>query len=185
VIAVVAIFALLVGIMVPNVGTLSGRALRAGADHIAAQLELARQRSITTGIPHRLLVDLDAPGYRLEWEVSDADLARARGEAVPEQPTLDLGGSAPIPLSPPQQAQRRFRPMVGQLGDFVLLDEPLVFGGVETAEGWIQRGEAYVSFARDGTTSWTQIHVDDDAGRRLVIEVLPLADAVRVADADG
>ena len=181
----VAIFALLVGIMVPNVGTLSGRTLRAGSERIAAQLELARQRTVMTGIPHRMLLDLDAPGYRLEWEVSDADEARARGEAVPETPPLDLRGSAPIPLSPPTREARSYRPLPGQLGEFVLLEEPLVFGGLETDEGVIRRGEASIAFARDGTTSWTLIQLDDDGGRSLVIEVLPLADAVRIGDVQG
>ena len=64
--AVVAIFSLLVAIVAPNIGRLSGRTLQAAADDLAARLELARQRAVVTGVPHRLWIDLDQASYRLE-----------------------------------------------------------------------------------------------------------------------
>ena len=60
----VAIFALMAGLIAPRVGALTARTLHQRAERIVAQLELARQRAVVTGIPHRLLIDLDEGGYR-------------------------------------------------------------------------------------------------------------------------
>ena len=51
-------------------------------------------------------------------------------------------------------------------------------------EGWIARGEVGVAFDHDGTASYTEIHIDDESGRRVALDVRPLADAVVVRDAE-
>ncbi|MGH7337798.1 MAG: pilus assembly FimT family protein, partial [Myxococcota bacterium] len=66
ILAVVAILALVAAFIVPNMGGLRRRALRNEAQQIASQLELARQRAIVTGVPHRLWLELDEAEYRLE-----------------------------------------------------------------------------------------------------------------------
>ena len=81
--AVVAIFALMAAFVMPNLGTLGSRTLQHQAERIGGQLELARQRSIVTGIPHRLWLDLDGASYRLEWYVSEAE---TEGEKEVESP---------------------------------------------------------------------------------------------------
>jgi prepilin-type N-terminal cleavage/methylation domain-containing protein len=180
IVAAVAIFALLVGLIAPRVGSLTSRTLQQRAERIAARLELARQRSVLTGVPHRLLVDLDEGGYRVEWEVTEAE---AEGRE-PEPPVpLDLRGQTPIPMAPVRGEERSYRPLPGQLGDFEWLEDDLVFAGLETPEGWIDRGEASIEFERDGTASYTALYLDDESGRSLVLDVLPLADAVRISDA--
>ena len=63
------------------------------------------------------------------------------------------------------------------------LEDDLAFAGLQTPEGWIQRGEVSIEFERDGTSSYTEIYLDDESGRTLVLDVLPLADAVRISDA--
>ena len=73
--AVVAIFALVASFVMPNIGALRDRKLRAQAQQIAAHLELGRQRAVMTGVPHRLLLDLDEAAYRLEWFASEAEAA--------------------------------------------------------------------------------------------------------------
>jgi len=180
-IAVVLLFSLMVAMIAPNFGRLSGRALRDAADDLAARLELARQRSVMTGVPHRLLLDLDEAGYRVEWLASEAEQA---GEAPPlETAAPDLRGDAPLPLSAPRESERAFRPLPGSLGQDTWLAGDLAFRGVETPEGFVERGQAVVEFETDGTAAWTVVALDDAAGHGLEIEVLPLAEAVRVRDA--
>jgi prepilin-type N-terminal cleavage/methylation domain-containing protein len=180
-IAVVAIFALLVAIVAPNLGKLSGRTLRNATDALAARIDLARQRTVMTGVPHRVWIDLDAASYRLEWFLTEAE---ALGEEPPAEEELDLRSGAPLPLEAPR-VERAFRPLPGILGRDAVLEASLTFRGVETPTGWIERGGTAIEFARDGTTETAAVFLDDDSGRALVIDVLPLAEAVRVSDAEG
>ena len=80
--AVVLMFALMASFVIPNLGAVRARALGREADKIASQLEFARQRAITTGIPHRVVFDLDAHLYRVEWRGGDALGAAAQGAAT-------------------------------------------------------------------------------------------------------
>ena len=185
-IAVVLLFALMIALVAPNFGSLSGRELQDAADALAARLELARQRSVMTGVPHRVWIDLDGALYRVEWLASDAEQRQAlTGEAPPppEDVPLDLRGDAPLPLAAPREAQRSFRPLPGELGTDTELAASLRFRGVKTAEGWAERGEASVEFGADGSAEWTSV-VLDDGDRGLAVDVRPLADAVRVRDAE-
>jgi len=178
--AVVAIFALLVAFVAPNLGLVSSRRLQHQAVQISAQLELARQRAVVTGVPHRLAIDLDRGSYWIEWFVTEA-------EAVGERetpPVLDLRGSAPISLAPPREGAREFRPLPGMFGRETAIEEPLLFQAVQTPEGGIDRGEAFVVFERDGTASPTEIVLADDDGHALALEVQPLAEAVRIHDVE-
>ena len=179
-IAVVAIMALLIALVAPGLGTLTGRRLQNTAEALAASLELARQRTVITGIPHRVRIDLDAASWCLEWWVSDAE---ELGEEPVELPPLDLRGQAALDLRAPRSVERSFRPMPGALGREAALDESLAFRGVQTGDGFADRGETAVEFATDGTAPYTEILLDDESGRSLAIEVRPLAERVRVLDA--
>jgi type II secretion system protein H len=181
-VAVVAIMGLLIAIAAPSLGTLSGRRLQHTAEAVADALELARQRTVITGIPHRVRIDLEAATWCVEWRVSDAE---ERGEEPQEAPPLDLKGQAKLDLRAPRGVERSFRPMPGALGREGVLDESLTFRGVQTDDGFADRGETAVEFATDGTAAYTEIFLDDDSGRSLAIEVLPLAERVRVIDAKG
>jgi prepilin-type N-terminal cleavage/methylation domain-containing protein len=177
--AVVAIFALMASFVMPNLGTLGSRALQRQAERIGGQLELARQRTIVTGVPHRIWLDLDDASYRLEWLVSEAEID---GEATPAAPALDPDGAPLLSLAPPREAARQYRPLPGMLGRDRSLEPSLFIAGLETPEGWIERGEAFIAFDRDGTTAYTAIVLEDESGRSLTLDVLPLADAVRIRD---
>lgn len=179
--AVVAIFALLAGIVAPNLGLLSTRRLANQAQQISAQLEFARQRAVVTGVPHRLAVDLESGSYWLEWFVTEAE---ALGEAEAPPPPLDLRGAAPLSLAPPRAAAREYRPLPGMFGRIQPLEASLRFQAVDMPEGSVDRGEAFVFFERDGTASATEIVLADDDGHALALEVLPLADAVRIRDVE-
>ena len=178
--AAVAIFALLAGLIAPRVGALTSRTLHQRAERIAARLELARQRSVLTGVPHRLLIDLDQGGYQIEWQATEAE---AEGREPEPSVPLDLRGETPIPMAPAHAEQRTYRPMPGLMGRFEWLEDDLAFAGLQTPEGWIDRGEVSIEFERDGTASYTEIYLDDESGRTLVLDVLPLADVVRINDA--
>jgi prepilin-type N-terminal cleavage/methylation domain-containing protein len=175
ILAVVAILALLATFVAPNLGALRERRLHNEALQLAAQIELARQRSVVTGVPHRVLFDLEDAGYRIEW-LGDEE---AGGAALAD---LDLNGASPLPLSAPPAGIREFEPIPGLYGEFTWLDEPLYFAGLETAEGWIERGDTFLEFGRDGSGSHTEIVIEDGSGRRIVLAVLPLDDAVRFVD---
>jgi len=181
-IAVILIMGLLIALVAPGIGTLSGRRLQSTAEQLSAALELARQRTVMTGVPHRLHLDLDAATWRLESWVSDAE---ERGEEeAPPPPPLDVRGVTPLDLRPPHGPERSFRPLPGRLGRDEALDDSLSFAGVQTDDGFADRGQAAVEFSTDGTAPYTEILLDDDSGRRLAIEVLPLAESVRVIDAE-
>ncbi|MDH3213209.1 MAG: prepilin-type N-terminal cleavage/methylation domain-containing protein [Myxococcales bacterium] len=177
--AVVAIFALMASLVIPNLGTIRSRALHREAQRIGGQLELARQRAIVTGVPHRIWIDLDDASYRLEWLVSEDE---ARGEPTPAAPPSDPTGGALLSLAPPRAARRQYLPLTGLLGRDHALEDGLAIVGLETPEGWIGRGEAYIAFDRDGTTVYTGIVLEDESGRSVTLDVLPLADAVRIRD---
>ena len=179
--AVVAIFALLVAFIAPNLGLVSSRRLQQQAEQISSQLELARQRTVMTGIPHRLAIDLDRGSYWVEWLVTEAE---AIGESE-TPPVVDVRGSAPIPMAPPREAEREYRPLPGMFGRETTIEESLRFQSVETSEGSIQEGEAFVFFERDGTASPTEIVLADSDDHALALEVQPLAEAVRIRDVEG
>jgi len=179
--AVVAIFALLAAFVAPNLGLVTSRRLQQQAERITAELELARQRTVVTGIPHRLAIDLDRGSYRLEWLVSEAE-ELGEQEAPPE---LDLRGSAPIPMAAPPEAAREFRPLPGMFGRETAIEESLRFRTVETVGGSIGEGEAFVVFERDGTASPTEIILSDEDDHALALEVQPLAESVLIHDVEG
>jgi type II secretory pathway pseudopilin PulG len=177
----VAIFALMTTFVLPNVGAVRDRALRHQAQRLAAQLELARQRAVVTGIPHRLLIDLEGAAYRLEWIPGEDDSPPPTPNDLPE---YDVRGATPLPLAAPQAARAEYEPVPGHFGDFQYLDPELGFVGMETPEGWIERGDSFITFDRDGTASYTEIFIDDQSGRQIALDVMPLADAVRIRDAE-
>jgi type II secretion system protein H len=180
--AVITIFALVAAVVAPQVSVVTGRALKQRARDLAVNVQLARERAMLTGTPHRVLVDLESNGYRVEWYVTEAEAlgeTEAPGEAVP----LDLSQNTPLPLQAPRGKGRDWRPLTGTLGRFVWLEDELAFDGVETAGEWIRQGDVGVEFEWDGTTAPAAIYLDDESGRSLVLDVLPLADGVRIQDA--
>jgi len=180
-IAVTLLFAVISGIFVPQIGLLSSRALGNLAKDLAAHIELGRQRAVVTGTPHRIVMDLEAGGYRLQWRVTELE---ARGAEAEPPPPLDIHGQTPIPMAPPREFELDFHPVPGTAGDFVWLEQDLFFAGLETREGWLDRGEAAVVFRADGTTTGARIHLEDADGKGLVLEILPLSDSVRIIDAE-
>ena len=179
ILAVVAILALVAAFVVPNLGGFRMRALRSEATQLAAHLELARQRAIMTGVPHRVWLELDQSEYRLEWlaqDPEDADLAEA------ERPTqeLDLNGNTPLDLAAPPAPLLDYQPIPGNFGNLQVVAYPFYFEAVETPEGRIERGEVSIRFERDGTADQTEIYLQDAQGDQIALDVQPLDDRVRI-----
>lgn len=171
------IAALLMSFTIPNISGLSARALRQQAEKLVASVDLARQRSVMTGVPHRILIDLDEGLYRIEWLAVDPEDAEPDSGATEETYT-----DAPLSLAPPPAANRQYTPLAGMMGRLDRLEKDIVVSGVETPGGWVETGQAYLSFERDGTSSYTTIVLDDPDGNHLYLEILPLADTVRISD---
>ncbi len=174
-----AIIALVVGIALPNFGLRSRRAMEDEAKQLAANLEFARQRSVMTGVPHRLVIDVEGGSYWLEWLVSEA---RALGEEdLLELPVYELGGRQEIPMAPPRAAERSYHALPGSLGHTARVREIVRIDGIETAGGFLERGLVNIVFERDGTSESAQILLSDQDGHSIGIEIAPLADTVRIS----
>lgn len=180
ILAVVTIFALLAGILAPRVGSVTGRDLSQSAQRISTRIDQARQRAALTGINHRLLVDIDGGGYRIEWMVSEAQ----QMGLPPEPPAeLDLRGETPIPMTPQTSpGEADYRELPGLAGRFEYVEGSVIISGIETSAGYQDHGEAEIEFDFDGTASDTSLYLEDETGRRLVLDVLPLADGVRIRE---
>jgi prepilin-type N-terminal cleavage/methylation domain-containing protein len=172
--AVVLLMALMISLFIPDFGLLSRMDLREQTKLLAANIELARQRAIITGRAHRLVLDLDAAAYYLEW--------RVQLEAAPIDESLSISEQQALLIAPPP-LDFDFEPVPTIAGNLTILREPLFIEGVETAEGWIDNGIVYLFFEEDGTTESSTIILTDDAEHRRALTVLPLAEAVRISDA--
>jgi type II secretion system protein H len=175
ILAVLTILGLMAAFVLPNMGGFRRRALHNEAKQIAAQLELARQRAVVTGVPHRLWLELDQAEYRLEWLAEDPD------EAAPAAPDeLDVNGNTPISLAAPPARTLEYRPIPGNFGRIQVVSDPFYFEGVETPAGRVTRGEVAVEFSRDGSADYTEIYLVDAAGDRVALDVHPLDERVQI-----
>jgi prepilin-type N-terminal cleavage/methylation domain-containing protein len=175
--AVVAILAVVMTFAIPNIGMLERRRMDGECRQLVALLELARQRAVMTGVKHRLWVDLEDAGYRLEWYVTETHGLDAPPQ---ERPRYDVRGGTQLPLAAPPPVEREYRPIPGNHGNLRFLAEEFIFKGLDTEDGWIDSGEVAIVFDRDGTSSYSELILEGESGDARALEILPLADAVRV-----
>ena len=183
--AVVFIIGLLMVSIVPRLGTTASE-LRAEGLALASHIEMARQRAIMTGKPHRVLIDVEEGGYRVEWFVSEAE-ARGEGEFEEEADELDprnvLGTGGYLDLSPPSTRDRSYHAIpLRQFGSTRWLPDDIYFDGIDTADGWLESGDVEIVFDRDGTTGSAEVVISDARDRTVLLDVRPLLDVVRVRD---
>jgi type II secretory pathway pseudopilin PulG len=182
ILAVVAILALAAVLVLPNLAALGERRLRHAAQRLAAELELARQRAVVTGIPHRILFDLRNGVYRIEW-LGGADDEKVQPVAAALE--YDVREGAELPLRAPMRTAIEFAPVPDSFGSFHNFDGDVYVAGLETSYGWIDEGLPEVVFERDGTAAYTEIVLEERGGARQTLAVLPLDDAVRFLDDEG
>ncbi len=173
--AVIVIMGLVFAIGVPRLGTSKQRLLRAEAEAIAASLDFARQRAVMTATPHRLLIDLEEGGYRVEWWVTE-ELDEAEPDFLPEDPedAVEL-----ISLRPPARAEREYVPVPHpKLGAFTWLDDALYFVGLDSPSGWIEGGDVAIVFRADGTTDFALLEIADSDDNHMTLEIEPILNRV-------
>lgn len=202
--AVVAIFALFLAFVAPNMSTLQGRYLGQQAERLQGALEYARESAVVSSRPHHLVIDLDLGTYHVESEElppeeqgtqtagtdpQAADAAGGTGEPAAAPEELDPQAAAEkslegrkVSLSPPKQEEAERTPVRGPLGAPTPLLDEVFFDGVQTEEGWVEAGRVDIAFEPDGVALPSVIVLSDDSGTRRGLEVLPLADAVRILD---
>jgi len=171
---------LAMALVLPNIGARRGSGLHDEAVRVAQQLELARQLAVVTGTPHRLLIDVEAGAFRLEW-FGDAEAEQAKEAEAPVDPLAPRAG---VDLSAPSE-ELSYQPIESRFGADSFLPPEFFFEGLETAEGWFDNGEIALVFDRDGTTDAAELVIADDYGNSLVLEVRPLLDTVRILDDQG
>lgn len=193
-IAVVVILGLATSLVVPNLSANRDRRLREEGRRIAHHLELARQRAITTGVPHRLFIDLEEGYFRVDWWVDEATAYPEDDEddgglfggdasvAAEPDPELDLAG--PIQMSPPRGAEPEFFPVDGPFGRDTSLADDFYFVGVESESGWYESGAVEVVFGPDGVAEYSEIRVADAWDNVIVLEVQPLLELIRLREGD-
>ena len=163
----------------PNFSALQSHKLRQSAEQIVERIDFGRQRAVMTGIPHRLAVDLDAGTYKLEWQgEGSTNTTRAA------KPATEPGINAPLSLAPPPAAERSFEAVPGPLGRLETLGRGVEFAWIETPTSDVDFGEAFITFEGDGTSSYTMLVLNEPGGGELALEILPLAETVRILDED-
>ena len=93
---------------------------------------------------------------------------------------MGADGEFSIDLTAPRAEESAYRPLPGALGRFTPLEESVEFAGIETTGGWVDEGETFIRFERDGSADATTIVIEHESGTSVTLEVLPLADTVRV-----
>jgi prepilin-type N-terminal cleavage/methylation domain-containing protein len=178
VLAVLVIFALLAGIVLPNLGLRGARILEEESRRLASSLEFARQRAVMTGRPHRLILDLDRSTYQLESfgppplvEMEEADLLA--------EPPLEDDPTKPA-MSPPVREDVDYWPLAGTPGEVQRLDGEVIVESVEYSAGTTADGVFQVVFERDGTADWAVVLLRNQAETRIALHVEYLADSVTI-----
>lgn len=180
--AVVVIFALVATVVLPGLRTGGGRPLRTQAERLAADLELARNRSQLLGVPHRVLIDFDARAWRTEWLVTEAE---ALGEIPAESSAAAADPDAErerLDLSPPRSEAPEFRPVPSAFGLTSELDDGLTIERIETTEGPLAKGAAGIVFDVDGSSEPLTVVLGDAHGRALALQIEALEEEVRVRE---
>jgi prepilin-type N-terminal cleavage/methylation domain-containing protein len=178
--AVVLILGLAMGLLLPAVGAGGGANLRRQGERVAGVLELARQRAVVTGKPHRVVIDLAEGSYFVEWLVRPA---KGEDGDTPEPiEGTSVGADGEIDLTPPLGETPEYYPIPNRFGGADWLDDGYFFEGIDTAEGWIERGEVFVVFDWDGSTDAAEILISDPDARTILLGVAPLLEQVRIRE---
>jgi prepilin-type N-terminal cleavage/methylation domain-containing protein len=180
--AVLTIFALIGGFVLPRFGVGTGRAVRSEAEGLGEAFEFARQRAIMTARPHHVVMDLDAGRHWVEWTPPPA----ATIEAVAAVQQERAAGSRRIDMTPPPAASDAlpFEPVPGHLGRPHGLGDDVVFGSVRFPDGALDRGVVTIELGPDGVADPAVVSLSSTDGADVYeVELQALADAVMVFDA--
>ena len=177
--AVVAMFALIAGLVAPLLHLGGGRAARREADDLAGAVEFARQRAVMTGRVHRVVMDLDRGQHWIEWVPPPEPDA-----AATEQAPRGERRARKIAMTPPDTRADHFVPVPGALGRDHQMDAATRILEVRLPGDAIDRGVVVLALTPDGAADPALIRVGSIDGEPLYdVRVEALADAAEVSDA--
>lgn len=175
-IAVVATFALIASMVLPNLDLGGSRAVQNTASDLATALELARERAVMTGREHVVVVDVERGAYWVEW---------ARPLAPDTEAPPPEGEGRALDLVPPPLEGEELVPLEGAFGRPRVVEDPVAILGVELDGGLADTGSVELRFDGDGATDPAVILLGTvDGEHPMRVELEPLADAVAVLHAD-
>ncbi len=173
--AVIVILGVASTLVLPSLGVTASARVREDARDLAGGIELARQRTVMTGIPHRVQLDLEGGRWWVEWQLQQ----EAEADAAPE----DAFGRGGVDLSPPPGPNADWERLPSAFGASQALRNGSFFRGVELGYTTVERGLYPLEFAFDGSAEPARIRVEEVGGYALVLVVRALVDAVEVEDA--
>ncbi len=176
-IAVALLMALVAGLALPNLGFRSQQSVLDEASSAAALIEFARQRAVMTGVPQRVVFDLDAQHYWLEQQ-------RERRREEPLEPA-GWAEERELPMVAPRAEGAEFARSPGPGGRGYRPGNGVALQALETSEGLVERGQVTLPFAWDGSTEGTVLWLIGDGGHQVRLEIAPLADAIRIEHVDS
>ncbi len=178
--AVVAIFGLIAAMAIPNIDFGSSRLVHGEAQDLATAIEFARQRAVMTGRTHQVVIEIERGDHWVEW----AAPSEPESEAV--NAATATNGERQLDLVPPTRlGADEFVPIPGEIGRVHHASEQTAILGIEVSGDVAEQGRVELRLTADGTADAATILIGDaDGSNALRIEVEPLADAVRVVNAE-
>jgi hypothetical protein len=85
----------------------------------------------------------------------------------------------------PERERRSFEPLPDRSGRGSFLENDIVFEGIEVDGGFADRGVLQLPFEADGSSQAARIVLARPQGDTLTLELLPLAESVRILDEDA
>ena len=140
-----------------------------------AELRYAAERAVSTGDPHRLVIDLDAQELRLERV--------ALGE--PPSPFELPGSPALLDLRPPKPEQES-KPVPERQGDWHSISSDQVrIEAVVIGEQEFDKEKVAIAFGGDGGADPASIRLVDDEGSRVTLQIQPFTAEIKVVREDA
>jgi prepilin-type N-terminal cleavage/methylation domain-containing protein len=168
---VISLMALFYGLFLGGFSNALPMEIRTASRVVAAELDYASQRAITTGALHRWTVDLEQQAFRLE-----------RLEVRLPPPQEDATHAELLDLAPPR-GEREFVPLEQKQGEWRVLDESGVFfESVQIADQVVTSGVIGVLFAADGGADPAAVVLQDGAGRRTALRVIAFTGEIVVEE---
>ncbi len=143
-----------------------------------AELVSAGLGEVVRGLPFRKSMEWGTGGLRFGRPIQSIAALFGGGDGA----ALDAPAErAPLDFVPRRRALREYAPIPhSRMGDFRWLDEAHYFVGVDGPGGWVESGDYAIVFAADGTTDFVLLKLADAEDHRLVLEIEPLLQSVRL-----
>jgi len=171
ILAVILIFALIAGVMLPRLGLIGTQALRDSGAALAAALDFARERAQATGREHRVVIDFAGASYWIE----------ERTPKPPIDPTLAWAELDELPLVAPRNEGAEFARLPGEAGPGQRLDSGCTFLAIESERESLTEGLGAIAFEADGSAAAATIRLARGEEASVSVEVAPFADPTLVS----